>query len=82
MVQVIEHIIYALVDDKDGVKFDVREDGDNVTVTVHVKETDMGRVIGKEGGTVNAIRTILKNCNAPDGKRYFIQIGERKQPRI
>ena len=36
----------------------------------------MGRVIGKGGATVTAIRTILKNCNSRDGKRYFIQIGD------
>ena len=78
MIQVIEHIIKSLVDDEAGVKFNVTEDGDNVTVSVHVSESDMGRVIGKQGGTVTAIRTILKNANSKDGKRYFIQIGDRK----
>ena len=78
MVEVIKHIINSLVEDESGVKFDVREEGENVTVTVHVRESDMGRVIGKSGATVTAIRTILKNCNSKDGKRYFIQIGDRK----
>jgi len=78
MVEVIKHIINSLVEDESGVKFDVREEGESVTVTVHVRESDMGRVIGKSGATVTAIRTILKNCNSKDGKRYFIQIGDRK----
>ena len=78
MVQVIEHIIKSLVDDESSVRLDVTEEGENVTVTVHVAERDMGRVIGKSGATVTAIRTILKNCNSKDGKRYFIQIGDRK----
>ena len=78
MVEVIKHIINSLVEDESGVKFDVREEGENVTVTVHVSEGDMGRVIGKQGATVTAIRTILKNCNSRDGKRYFIQIGDKK----
>ena len=79
MVKVIEHIIKSLVEDEASVKFNVSEEGDNVTVTVHVNERDMGRVIGKNGATVTAIRTILKNCNSKDGKRYFIQIGDRKE---
>ena len=81
MVQVIEHIIKSLVEDESSVKFNVAEDGENVTVTVHVAEGDMGRVIGKAGATVTAIRTILKNANSRDGKRYFIQIGDKKESR-
>ena len=79
MIKVIEHIVKSLVDDESAVKFEVTEEGDNVTVTVNVAERDMGRVIGKAGATVTAIRTILKNCNSKDGKRYFIQIGEKKR---
>ena len=79
MIKVIEHIIKSLVEDEASVKTVVTEEGDNVTVTVHVAERDKGRVIGKNGATVMAIRTILKNCNSKDGKRYFIQIGDRKE---
>jgi len=79
MVKVIEHIVKSLVDDEDAVKLEVAEEGDTVTITVDVAERDMGRVIGKAGATVTAIRTILKNCNSKDGKRYFIQIGEKKK---
>jgi len=79
MKQVIEHIIKSLVEDEGAVKLTTHEEGENVTITVHVAERDMGRVIGKSGATVTAIRTILKNCNSKDGKRYFIQIGDRKE---
>jgi len=80
MVEVIEHIIKSLVEDESSVKLTVSEEGENVTVTVNVAERDMGRVIGKQGATVTAIRTILKNCNSKDGKRYFILFGYRKGP--
>ncbi|MDR0461713.1 MAG: KH domain-containing protein [Christensenellaceae bacterium] len=81
MIQVIEHIIKSLVEDENAVKLAVSEEGENVTVTVNVADRDMGRVIGKSGATVTAIRTILKNCNSKDGKRYFIQIGDRREQR-
>ena len=79
MIKVIEHIIKSLVDDEDAVKLEVSEEEDKVNVTVSVADRDMGRVIGKEGATVSAIRTILKNCNSKDGKRYFIQIGDKRR---
>ena len=79
MVKVIELIIKSLVDDEDAVKLDVSEKEENkVEIVVSVADRDMGRVIGKEGATVSAIRTILKNCNSKDGKRYFIQIGDKR----
>jgi predicted RNA-binding protein YlqC (UPF0109 family) len=76
MKQVIELIVKSLVENPDAVVLEDVVDGDNVTVKVKVADGDMGRVIGKGGATVTAIRTILKNCNSRDGKRYFIQIGD------
>ena len=76
MKQVIELIVKSLVENPDKVVLEDSVDGDNVTVKVKVADGDMGRVIGKGGATVTAIRTILKNCNSRDGKRYFIQIGD------
>ena len=76
MKQVIELIVKSLVETPDAVVLEDIVDGDNVTVKVKVADGDMGRVIGKGGATVTAIRTILKNCNSRDGKRYFIQIGD------
>jgi predicted RNA-binding protein YlqC (UPF0109 family) len=78
MIKVIELIIKSLVEDESSVKLKTTEEGENVTIEVHVAERDMGRVIGKQGATVTAIRTILKNCNSKDGKRYFIQIGDKR----
>jgi len=76
MKQVIELIVKSLVENPEAVVLEDVVDGDNVTVKVKVADGDMGRVIGKGGATVTAIRTILKNCNSRDGKRYFIQIGD------
>ncbi len=80
MKQVIELIVKSLVENPDAVVLEDVVDGDNVTVKVKVADGDMGRVIGKGGATVTAIRTILKNCNSRDGKRYFIQIGDEVRP--
>jgi predicted RNA-binding protein YlqC (UPF0109 family) len=82
MKEVIELIVKSLVEQPDKVVLEDIEEGENITVKVKVAEGDYGRVIGKGGATVTAIRTILKNCNSRDGKRYFIQIGDEvRQPR-
>jgi predicted RNA-binding protein YlqC (UPF0109 family) len=82
MKQVVELIIKSLVEQPDKVVLTESETtGDdgriNVTITVKVADGDMGRVIGKQGLTVNAIRTLLKNSNSKDGKRYFVQVGDK-----
>jgi predicted RNA-binding protein YlqC (UPF0109 family) len=71
MRELVEHIAKALVDDPD--KVDVTEvDGENVTVIeLRVGPGDLGKVIGKQGRTARAIRTIL-NANATKLRRRAV----------
>ena len=86
MKDVIELIAKSLVEKSEAVKIDAIEEADErgpkVTLKITCDQGDYGRIIGKQGNTAEAIRTILKNCNSRDGKRYFIQIGdEARAPR-
>ena len=76
MLELVEFLAKSLVDDPSQVRVKETQSGDVVVIELNVADGDMGRVIGKGGATVTAIRTILKNCNSRDGKRYFIQIGD------
>jgi predicted RNA-binding protein YlqC (UPF0109 family) len=71
MRELVEHIAKALVDDPD--KVDVTEvDSENVTVIeLRVGPGDLGKVIGKQGRTARAIRTIL-NANATKLRRRAV----------
>jgi uncharacterized protein len=71
MRELIEHIAKALVDDVN--KVDVKEvEGENVTVIeLRVGPGDLGKVIGKQGRTARAIRTIL-NANATKLRRRAV----------
>ena len=71
MRDLVEHIAKALVDDMD--KVNVTEvEGDNVTVLeLRVGQGDLGKVIGKQGRTARAIRTIL-NANATKMRRRAV----------
>ncbi|MEA3498506.1 MAG: KH domain-containing protein [Campylobacterota bacterium] len=43
-------------------------------IVVNVNESDIGKLIGKNGNMINAIKTILNGCKAKDGISYKIQI--------
>ena len=72
----IEYVVKELVDHPDEVN--VREvDGERVVVfEVRLNPTDIGKVIGKQGRTITAIRTLLTSAAAKHGKRAMLEIIE------
>jgi uncharacterized protein len=72
----IEYVVKALVDHPEQV--DVKEvDGERVVVfEVRLNQTDIGKVIGKSGRTITAIRTLLTSAAAKQGKRAMLEIIE------
>lgn len=76
MKEFIEYVIKALVDYPEQVE--VREvDGERVVVfEVRLNQTDIGKVIGKSGRTITAIRTLLTSAAAKHGKRAMLEIVE------
>jgi predicted RNA-binding protein YlqC (UPF0109 family) len=72
----IEYVVKALVDYPDQVE--VKEvDGERVVVfELHLNPTDVGKVIGKSGRTITAIRTLLTSAAAKHGKRAMLEIIE------
>ena len=76
MRELVEYIAKALVDDMDNVNV-TEVQGESVTVIeLRVSQSDLGKVIGKQGRTARAIRTIL-NANATKlRKRAVLEIVE------
>ena len=76
MKQAVEKIINALVEDKESVE--ITEDaGERATVIkVRVAASDMGRIIGREGRTIKAIRSLLFAAGQKHGKRFVLDIVE------
>ena len=70
----IEMIAKALVDDPDQVTV-TEVEGENTTVfELRVSQPDMGKVIGKQGRTVLAIRTLLEAAGMKLRKRFILEI--------
>jgi predicted RNA-binding protein YlqC (UPF0109 family) len=76
MREAVEMIVKGLVGDADAV--DVREiDGERATVIeVRVGEGDVGKVIGRQGKTIKALRSLLYAASLKRGRRYVIEIVE------
>ncbi len=70
----LEMIVKALVDDPDQVTV-TEVEGENTTIfELRVSQPDMGKVIGKQGRTVLAIRTLLGAAGMKLRKRFVLEI--------
>ena len=76
MREAVERIITALVGEPDQVEVSENTDGKNVRIDVRVAEHDMGRIIGREGRTVKALRSILFVAGQKHNKRFQLDLVE------
>ena len=74
MKEVVEVIAKALVDDPDSVVVNEREDKKTTILEVHVADSDMGKVIGKQGRIAKAIRSVVKAAAAKEDKKVIVDI--------
>jgi hypothetical protein len=76
MKDLITEIVKALVDQPEEVSVNEMGAGDTIIMEVRVAKTDIGKVIGKQGRTVQAIRTVLRAAAGKARKRYILEIVE------
>lgn len=76
MKEAVERMISALVGEPDAVEVTEIDDGRTVRIEVRVAPHDMGRIIGREGRTVKAIRSILFAAGQKHGKRFMLDLIE------
>ncbi|MEE2775337.1 MAG: KH domain-containing protein [Acidobacteriota bacterium] len=74
--QELEETVRRLVDDPDAVEVEEVEGDDGSRFEVRVAQEDLGKVIGRQGRTVRALRTLLDARAERDGLRYWIDILE------
>ncbi|HBA68588.1 MAG TPA: KH domain-containing protein [Lachnospiraceae bacterium] len=74
MKELVEVIAKALVDNPDEVVVTEKEDGRNIVVELHVAQSDMGKVIGKQGRIAKAIRSVVKAASSKDNKKVDVEI--------
>ena len=74
MKDLVEVITKALVDDPDSVVVTEKMEGKTIVVEVHVAESDMGKVIGKQGRIAKAIRSVVTAAAAKEDKQVIVDI--------
>ena len=58
------------------VKYDIEEKGKDVNVTITLADSDMGKVIGRQGKIAKALRTLVRYGSQKENKKYNIEIKE------
>ena len=76
MKDLITEIVKALVDQPKEVSVNEMGGGDTIILEVKVAKTDIGKVIGKQGRTAQAIRIIMRAAAGKARKRYRFEIVE------
>ena len=74
MKELVEVIAKALVDDPESVVVNEREEKKTTVLEVRVAESDMGKVIGKQGRIAKAIRSGVKAAAAQEDKKVIVDI--------
>ena len=72
----VEYVVKAIVNNPDKVKTERRIDEMGVLITLEMNPEDMGQVIGRNGLTAKAIRTLLRVVGAKNNARVNLKINE------
>jgi len=75
MKELLEDIIRAIVDDVDAVKVNILDTESTTIYELHVAKEDVGKVIGKKGRNITALRIILAAGTSKTGdKRALLEV--------
>ncbi len=75
MAEFLEYLARQLVDDPDSVRVEEEEDEyGGLVLHLHVADDDVGKVIGRQGRVVRALRTVLRAAAAGEDRRVQLEI--------
>ena len=76
-VDLVDLIVRRLVTKPEAVRVEEdRSEGGVILVTIRVDSVDVGRVIGKKGSTINAIRHVAKAASIKSGEKVDVDVKE------
>ena len=73
MKEILQTIIENLVDNSEAVEIKQIDENNSIVFEVKVAESDMGKVIGKQGRTAKSIRTVMKAVAAREHKKVTVE---------
>lgn len=75
----VAYIVKNLVDHPDQVKLNEVGGSHTIILELSVEKSDIGKIIGKHGKTINAIRTLLMSVASRNGLRVSLEILEKEK---
>lgn len=76
MREAVEKLVKSIVDNPDAVEVSERGDRAAIVLQVRVAGDDMGKIIGREGRTIKALRTLIHAASIKQGRRIALEIVE------
>jgi len=73
---VLEYVVRHIVDDPDAIRVEVEERRRGIELHLNVAPEDMGKVIGRRGRVVQAMRTVVRAAGARDGVEVNVSIDD------
>ncbi len=73
---VVEHVTRQLADDPDSIEVDVEERRGEIALLVHANPDDMGRLIGRRGRVIQALRQLVRAAGSADGVKANVDVVE------
>lgn len=80
MKEFVEYIIKNLVDNPNSVDIQCFEGDRGIIVEIRVAQSDVGKIVGRHGNTIKALRTIISSVSARLGKHVRLELVEPETP--
>ncbi|PLX18540.1 MAG: RNA-binding protein [Candidatus Muiribacterium halophilum] len=74
MKDLLRYLIEAIVDDNEAISINEVDGEKTMIFEVKVADADVGKLIGKKGRTINAIRTVVKAATSKGSKKVMVEV--------
>ena len=74
MKALVEYLVRSLADHPEQASLAQHETDDSILLELQIPAEDIGRIIGKNGNTINAIRTVLQAAASSQKKRVKLEV--------
>jgi predicted RNA-binding protein YlqC (UPF0109 family) len=72
--ELLAYLARELVDDPDAVRVETEDREGTLVLRLHVADDDVGKVIGRGGRIVRALRTVVRASAVREGRRVFVEV--------
>ena len=73
---VVEYVTRQLADEPDAIDVELQDRRGEITLLVHASPDDMGRLIGRRGRVIQALRQVTRAAGASEGVRATVDVAE------